>query len=274
MPFGELTSQKPELPKSSDEGKKILIEIMAEREKRPPAEQESYSIINELLKRAEASTIAKELKLPVSTEQGKQMLTDLMAERERLPPGERDKFSIVGELLRRAEREKSSQVPASGVRAKRPRKRTPKLEERAKQHPEYADWEAKLADLDTENIEDAMHPEHRVEMTADVVNQLLKNEAMLYWLPRTMSADAAAFPPGDHRQRAISLVDEVHQKYGEVVDVRDAESAFADAEQEIGGWFGKKGGSSGSSQQRAVQERIRDLNEENQRLRNRLKAAA
>lgn len=112
-----------------------------------------------------------------------------------------------------------------------------KLENRAKQHPDYEKF-MKMAGHEDEAVhpEDAMAAEHR----ADASEERLYNEARLYWLRRGIGADAQGFSVfGEHRKKP----EELAKAYK--VDVHTAEQAVTDTNAEIEAWLAeqnKKGG--------------------------------
>lgn len=167
------------------------------------------------------------------------------------------------------------------VRAKKaqPRAGSKKMSlgERAAMHPEAAKWEARLTEIDSENPEDALSTEHRAELAEDIVAQLMRNEAMKYFLPRIVAA--SPIPEGEHLQRAMALVDELKQTYGVGVDAREAAAFMDEGRMEAEKWFAdehkkRKEGLNTFLQQTLIDRRLRELERANDSLRQRLEQAA
>jgi len=115
-----------------------------------------------------------------------------------------------------------------------PRKEKPlqnsSLEERARQHPDYAKWEAIAA------AEEAVNPEDALEHRAVSPEELAYMSAKIYWLRRATEQDVSGFGSiGEHKQRAQAFA----RQYG--LDVADVEKIMEDAEAEVNDMFLRAG---------------------------------
>lgn len=100
------------------------------------------------------------------------------------------------------------------------------VEEKAKQHPDFAKWEALASEVETSDPEDAL--EHR----AVSPEELAFMSAKIYWLRRATEQDVSGFgSTGEHKQRALVIA----RQYG--IDVADAEKIMEDAEAETNDLF-------------------------------------
>jgi hypothetical protein len=95
---------------------------------------------------------------------------------------------------------------------------------RAQAHPDFAKWEAIAKAAESEDSEDALAPERRVEASED----RLYKEVMLYWMRRGIGADASGIAlDGEHLKKPQELA----RRYG--VDVGTAAQIVEDAHQEV-----------------------------------------
>ena len=154
------------------------------------------------------------------------------------------------------------------------------IEDLAKAHPDYAKWDALAGDADATSTEDALHPEHRVESSEDMARQLMRNEAMMYWLPRGISGDTNAYGWGSHRERAIELIAELKGKYGVDIALDEAIKLFEETQQVADVFYGARGaqkGQGGMAERRLekmIDQKMRELEKENKMLADRLATAA
>ena len=110
----------------------------------------------------------------------------------------------------------------------------PSLEQRAKQHPEFAKWEA-LA-----GVTEATNPEDAMEHLAKTPEERAFLRAKLYWLQRALGQDESGFrDTGQYRQRARYLADRLNLQVAEV------EKIYEDAREEVDSSFGSLGGTKG-----------------------------
>ncbi len=116
------------------------------------------------------------------------------------------------------------------------------LEEMARGHPEYDKWQAVLREVDRDQPEDALSPEHRAVSSEEI----LYKEAKLFWLRRGLGVDAEGFQQeGEHRKKPQELA----KMYGvsipeaeEIMDEarKDAESFLSSKRSGIDGWHDAK----------------------------------
>lgn len=98
--------------------------------------------------------------------------------------------------------------------------------EQAKQHPDYAKWEALAAETEAADPEDAL--EHRAVSPEEIAFM----NAKIYWLRRATEQDVSGFgSTGEHKQRAQAWA----RQYG--LDVAEVEKMMEDAEAEVNELF-------------------------------------
>jgi hypothetical protein len=96
----------------------------------------------------------------------------------------------------------------------------------AREHPEYGKWEAVLDEIDRENPEDALAPEHRAVASEEV----LYNEAKLYWLRRGLGKDVEGFQEsGEHRRKPQELAKAYGVSVAEATQIMGEARADAEA---------------------------------------------
>jgi len=100
------------------------------------------------------------------------------------------------------------------------------LEEKAKQHPDYARWEALAAQAEGRSLEDAL--EHRAVSPEDLAFM----SAKLHFFRRATQQDMSGFgATGEHRRRAQDLARQIG------LPVNDVEKIFEEAEAEVDAFY-------------------------------------
>ena len=113
----------------------------------------------------------------------------------------------------------------------RPKSQAGRLEDRVKDHPDFAKWEAIASEVEFENPEDALAEEHR-----DTSNEeKLSIEARLYWLRRGIGEDAQGFSQvGEHLKKPQELA----KVFG--VEVSVATDILTDTHAEVEAWLAEQ----------------------------------
>jgi len=138
-----------------------------------------------------------------------------------------------------------------------------KLKQWAKNNPEeYARLMQEADAAASVGEQDALHPENRAETGQDIALGIIRNDALLYWIP-LVKAKNILNVHGRHLQ-AVNQMIQQYSKYG--IDLEQGEQIMESAQQEVEQWFLTNQHLPELKLERAIEKWMDEISRDNDRL--------